>query len=61
VFRGDPAFFAKDLARYRAATAAGVRDAARAYLRFDQRVILSIVPREQPALALPGSEPITVS
>jgi len=60
VFRRDPAFFATDLARYRDATAAGVRDAARAYLRFDQRVMLSVVPRGQPALALSGSNPVTV-
>ncbi len=59
-FRRDPAFFATDLARYRDATAAGVRDAARAYLRCDQRVMLSVVPRGQPALALSGSNPVTV-
>jgi zinc protease len=61
VFRGDPGFFSTDLARYREATAVGVRDAARAYLRFDQRVMLSVVPRDQPALALSGSAPVTVS
>jgi zinc protease len=61
VFRGDPAYFQSDLARYRDATAGAVRDAARAYLRFDQRVVLSIVPRDQPALALPGSEPVTAA
>ena len=60
-FRRDPAFFATDLARYRNATAAGVRDAARAYLRCDQRVMLSVVPRGQPALALSGSNPVTVA
>jgi zinc protease len=61
VFRGDPAFFATDLARYRDATAAGVRDATRSYLRFDQRVMLSVVPRGQQALALSGSDAVTVS
>ena len=61
VFRGDPAFFATDLARYRDATASAVRNAARACLRFDQRVVLSVVPRAQQALALPGSDPVTVS
>ena len=60
IFRRDPAFFATDLARYRDATTAGVRDAARAHLRFDQRVMLSVVPRGQPALALSGSDPVTV-
>ena len=61
VFRGDPGFFAADLARYRDATPSAVRDAARAYLRFDQRVLLSVVPRGQQALGLPGSDPVTVS
>jgi zinc protease len=60
IFRRDPAFFATDLARYRDATTAGVRDAARAHLRFDRRVMLSVVPRGQPALALSGSDPVTV-
>jgi zinc protease len=61
VFRGTPDFFADDLERYRAATRDSVRNAARAYLPFDRRVILSIVPRGQAALALPGSEPVAVS
>jgi zinc protease len=61
VFRGDPGFFAADLARYSSATRDGVRDAGRRYLAFDQRAVLSIVPRGQQSLALPGSEPVTVS
>jgi zinc protease len=61
VFRGNPDFFAGDLERYRSATRQSVRDAARTYLAFDRRVLLSIVPRGQAALALPGSEPVTVS
>jgi zinc protease len=61
VFRGDPDFFAGDLERYRRATPTTVRNTARAYLAFDRRVLLSIVPRGQAALALPGSEPVTVS
>ncbi len=61
VFRGDPDFFAGDLARYRAATRESVRAAARTHLAFDRRVLLSIVPRGQAALALPGSEPVAVS
>ena len=61
VLCGNPGYFADDLARYQAATPESVRLAARRYLRFDQRVILSIVPRGQQALALPGSEPVTVS
>jgi zinc protease len=61
VFRGDPDFFAGDLERYRRATPTTVRDAARTCLAFDRRVLLSIVPRGQTALALPGSEPVAVS
>jgi zinc protease len=61
VFCGDPAFFARDVARYREATAETVRVAAARALRFDARVILSIVPHGQQALALAGSEPVAVS
>jgi zinc protease len=61
VFCGDPSFFARDLARYREATAESVRTVAARSLRFDARVILSIVPHGQPALALAGSEPVSVS
>ena len=61
VFRGDPDFFAADLSRYRDATRESVRAAAREYLAFDQRVLLSVVPRGQAALALVGSEPVSVS
>jgi zinc protease len=61
VFRGDPDFFSGDLDRYRAATRQSLRAATRNYLAFDRRVLLSIVPRGQAALALPGSEPVAVS
>src|SRR5207248_6554210 len=61
VFRRDPGYFAGDLERYRRATPLTVRNAVRTYLAFDRRVLLSIVPRGQAALALPGSEPVTVS
>jgi zinc protease len=61
VFRGDPDFFTGDLERYRCATAMTVRNAARQYLAFDRRVLLSIVPRGQSTLALPGSAPVAVS
>jgi len=61
VFRGDPDFFSGDLDRYRAASPHSLRAAARNYLAFDRRVLLSIVPRGQAALALPGSEPVAVS
>lgn len=61
VFMQDPGYFSRDLARYRHATAMSVRDAARAHLRADRRVLLSVVPKGQPALALAGSEPVSVS
>jgi zinc protease len=61
VLTGDPGYFARDLDRYRAATPESVRDAARRFLRGDRRVALSVVPRGQAALALPGSRPVSVS
>ena len=59
VLCGDPDYFARDLQRYQAATAESIREAA-GYLRDDRRVALSIVPRDQVAMALPGSMPVTV-
>ena len=61
VFCGDPAYFTRDIARYRDATKESVQAAAARMLRFDARVVLSVVPQGQPALALAGSEPISVS
>jgi zinc protease len=61
VFRGDPAYFAADVARYQGATVDSVRAAAGRVLQFDRRVLLSVVPRGQQALALPGSEPVLVA
>jgi zinc protease len=61
IFRNDPGFFARDLARYRNATVESVRAAAERYLRFDARVVLSVVPRGHGASALSGSEPVSVS
>ena len=61
VFRGDPAYFAHDVDRYRDATGESVRTAARGVLHFDRRVVLSVVPRGQQAMALPGSETVAVS
>ena len=61
VFRGDPGFFAADVERYRAADAEAIRAAAGRTLRPEKRVLLSVVPRGAMPLALPGSEPVTVS
>jgi zinc protease len=61
VFRGDPGFFVADVERYRAADAEAIRSASARTLRADERVLLSVVPRGAVSLALPGSEPVTVS
>jgi zinc protease len=61
VLRGNPGFFTADLDRYRRATHESVRSAGARHLRRDARVVLSVVPRGQPALALPGSDPVSVS
>ena len=59
VLRGDPGYLRR---RSRALSRRDADDACaprrRAYLRFDRRVLLSVVPRGQQALALPGSEPV---
>jgi zinc protease len=41
---GDPGYFAKDLARYRAVSAKDVQDAVARYLRRDARVVLTVTP-----------------
>jgi zinc protease len=61
VLLGDPGFFAADLDRYRLATHASVRSAAARYLRREARVVLSVIPRDQPALALTASDKVSVS
>jgi zinc protease len=61
VMRGNPGYFEKDLARYRDASRETVRGAARTVLGFDRRVLLSVVPRGQQHLALPGAEAVSVS
>ncbi len=61
VFTQDPGYFERDLARYRAADAAMLRDAARTWLLPDRRVVLSVVPRGQHGLAVAGSQPVVVS
>ena len=61
VFRGDPGFFARDIDRYAGATQDSVRSATASVVQFDRRVVLSVVPRGQQALALPGSELVAVS
>ena len=50
-YTGDPGYFAKDLARYKAVSAADLSIAAQAYLRDDGRVIISVVPEGKTDLA----------
>ena len=53
-FVGHPGFFDEDLARYRKATAEGLRSAVATYLcETASRVSLSVVPKTQTALAAP--------
>ena len=61
VLRGNPGFFAGDLDRYRNATRDSLQAAAQAYLAFDRRVALSVIPRGQRALALEDSTAVSVS
>jgi zinc protease len=61
VLCGNPGFFAADLDRYRRATRESLRVASVRHLRRDARVVLSVIPRGQTALALDGSEPVSVS
>ena len=60
-FLGDPGYFEQDLKRYRAATTEQLRRAATYWLKSDERVVLSVVPRGRVALALSGSQPVSVS
>jgi zinc protease len=61
IFLGDPDFFARDLQRYRDATAEGIRQSAETYLGTGHRVMLSVVPRGRLALAMPESKAVSVS
>ncbi|HKY21667.1 MAG TPA: pitrilysin family protein [Vicinamibacterales bacterium] len=61
VFLDDPAYFEKDLARYESASAVDLHRAAQKYLRTDNRIVLSVVPKGKLSLALPHSTPAVVS
>jgi zinc protease len=61
VFLNDPAYFERDLARYESVTADDLHRAARKYLRTDNRVALSVVPKGKVSLALPHSTSAVVS
>ncbi|HEX8335873.1 MAG TPA: pitrilysin family protein, partial [Pyrinomonadaceae bacterium] len=57
-FLNDPGFFEKDLARYRAVTAADVQRVARQYLT-DRRYVLSVVPRQAGPTGAAGPAPMS--
>jgi zinc protease len=61
VLVGDPGFFARDLARYQAASAETVGQAVRRYLDPARPMTLSVVPHERIDLAAPGSTPAEVA
>lgn len=54
---GNPDYFNEDLARYRALDARSIQAMAQTYLRDSGRVIVTVVPNGQTALAPSGSEP----
>ena len=51
-FTGDPDYFEKDLARYRALTPEDIQRVAREYLAKPHRVVLSVVPQGKTDLAV---------
>ena len=61
VLRGTPDFFSADLDRYRGATRGSLQAAAREHLSLDRRVVLSVIPRGQHALAIEGATAVSVS
>jgi zinc protease len=61
VFIGDPGFFDRDLERYHRVTPESMQSAARRMLHPSARVALSVVPKGRVALALPGSQPVSIS
>jgi zinc protease len=60
-FLGNPGYFTQDLERYRSATTDRLREAAVTHLKPSNRIVLSVVPRGRVALALTGSQSVTVS
>jgi zinc protease len=61
MFLGDPGYFEQDLERYRNATTEQLRRAAAKWLQPKTKVVLSVVPRGRVALALTGSQAVSVS
>jgi zinc protease len=61
VFLDDPGYFDRDLARYASVTSESLTSAARKFLRPNNRVALSVVPKGKLSLALPHSTQAVVS
>jgi zinc protease len=61
VFLDNPGYFETDLARYAGVTEQDLHGAVRKYLRTDNRVVVSVVPKGKLSLALPDSTPAVVS
>jgi zinc protease len=61
VFLGDPAYFDRDLERYRAVTRTSLRQAVAGFLDPTRRVTLSVVPHGRMDLAVPDSVRAEVS
>jgi len=61
VYVGDPGFFETDRSRYRKVTPEAMQRVCREWLRGGARIVLSVVPRGQAALALEGSQPVSVA
>ena len=61
IFVGDPGFFDRDLDRYRSVTPAAMQRAARTWLRPEQCVSLSVVPKGRSELGLADARPMAVS
>jgi zinc protease len=55
VFLGDPAYFDRDLERYRAVTRESLQRTVARYLDPNRRVTLSVVPAGRLDLAIPDS------
>jgi zinc protease len=60
-FLDDPAFFDRDLQRYRDVTGSSLQATVREFADHGRRVALSMVPRGRVDLALPDSTPAAVS
>jgi zinc protease len=61
VFLNDPGYFERDLARYAGITQQDLHGAVQKYLRTDNRVVVSVVPKGKLSMALPESTPAVVS